>query len=66
LQAYNATTSGSARTIEAFRIMTEPLSMAAGEITDKGSVNQRAVLANRRGAVCGLYEGGCGVIACKT
>ena len=66
LQDYNATTIGSARTIAAFRIMTEPLSMAAGEITDKGTVNQRAVLANRRDAVCGLYEGGDGVMACKT
>jgi feruloyl-CoA synthase len=35
-----------------------PPSMADGELTDKGYVNQRAVLANRADLVARLYDGG--------
>jgi feruloyl-CoA synthase len=35
--------------------MTEPPSMDKGEMTDKGSINQRAVLKNRAALVEDLY-----------
>ena len=37
-------------------ILEQPPSIAAGEITDKGSINQRAVLQSRRDAVDALYS----------
>ncbi|TFY97395.1 feruloyl-CoA synthase [Ramlibacter rhizophilus] len=43
-------------------ILSEPPSADAGEITDKGYINQRAVLARRADAVEALYAGGDGVI----
>ena len=49
LDRYNNGKSSSAR-IAAFRLLETPASLAAGEITDKGYVNQRAVL-NQRGAL---------------
>jgi feruloyl-CoA synthase len=47
--------SGSARRIERLLLMDEPASMDAGEITDKGYVNQRAVLERRAELVARLY-----------
>jgi feruloyl-CoA synthase len=47
--------SGSTRRIERLLLMDEPASMDAGEITDKGYVNQRAVLARRAELVARLY-----------
>ena len=35
--------------------MDAPLSIDTGELTDKGSINQRAVLANRKALVDELY-----------
>ncbi len=46
---------GSARRIERLLLMDEPANMDAGEITDKGYVNQRAVLARRAELVARLY-----------
>jgi feruloyl-CoA synthase len=43
-------------------IMTEPPSIDANEITDKGYMNQRAVLERRASLVEQLYAGGEGVI----
>jgi feruloyl-CoA synthase len=43
-------------------IMTEPPSIDANEITDKGYINQRAVLERRAALVCELYAGGTEVI----
>jgi feruloyl-CoA synthase len=37
-------------------VMTEPPSLDAGEITDKGTINQRAVLTRRRDLVDQLYR----------
>jgi feruloyl-CoA synthase len=52
LLAELATTStGSATRVERAVLLEEPPSLDAGEITDKGSLNQRAVLARRRAAV---------------
>ena len=44
-------------------IMTEPPSIDANEITDKGYINQRAVLERRAAQVEQLYAGGEGVIS---
>jgi feruloyl-CoA synthase len=46
---------GSASRVERLLLLDEPASMDAGEITDKGYVNQRAVLARRAELVARLY-----------
>jgi feruloyl-CoA synthase len=43
-------------------LLTEPLNIDAGEITDKGYVNQRAVLERRHTLVEQLYTDDTGVI----
>ena len=43
-------------------VMAEPPSIDAGEITDKGYINQRAVLERRAALVEQLYSGGPGVV----
>jgi feruloyl-CoA synthase len=43
-------------------VLQEPPSAEAGEITDKGYVNQSAVLKRRAADVQALYAGGPGVI----
>jgi len=58
----NTTRSGSSTRIERILVLREPPSIDAGEITDKGYLNQRAVLARRADAVEALYAGGSGVV----
>lgn len=60
LQQHNETV-GSSEQVNAFLLMREPPSMAAGEITDKAYVNQRAVLKSRSDLVDNLY----GVNTCE-
>lgn len=62
--AFNAAAGGSSRRVARVAILTEPPSIDAGEITDKGYVNQRATLERRAKVVEGLYaaEPGEGVI----
>jgi feruloyl-CoA synthase len=48
---------GSARRIERLLLLTEPPNMDRGEITDKGYVNQRAVLRHRSELVTRLFAG---------
>ena len=48
---------GSANRVAFLNLLAEPLSIDAGEVTDKGSVNQRAVLAHRTALVDALHEG---------
>lgn len=55
LGAFNAAAGGSSRRIGRFTILTEPPSIDAGEITDKGYVNQRCTLERRNDRVEGLY-----------
>ena len=55
LKAFNAAAGGSSRRIGRFLVMSEPPSIDAGEITDKGYINQRAVLARRKALVDKLY-----------
>ena len=56
LAAFNADAGGSSRRIERFRLLKEPASMDAGELTDKGYVNQRRVLERRADLVADLYR----------
>lgn len=51
LAGHNAANSGNSRRIERYRIMFRPLDPAAGELTEKGTVNQGAVL-RREAALC--------------
>lgn len=53
-QEYNETV-GSSERICSFFLLKDPPSMAAGEITDKAYVNQRAVLKHRSEHVERLY-----------
>lgn len=46
---------GSAGHVARAIVMAQPPSIDLGEVTDKGSINQRAVMANRRGLVDDLY-----------
>jgi feruloyl-CoA synthase len=54
---------GSAATPKRLLVMTEPPSIDANEITDKGYMNQRAVLERRAALVEKLYSGGAEVIS---
>jgi feruloyl-CoA synthase len=54
LQEYNETV-GSSERIDSLALLKDPPSLAAGEITDKAYVNQRAVLKNRSEQVERLY-----------
>ncbi|HEX6858894.1 MAG TPA: AMP-binding protein [Caulobacteraceae bacterium] len=56
LADFNKTAGGSSRRVARFVVMTEPPSIDAGEITDKGYVNQRATLERRASLVEGLYS----------
>ena len=58
LQAHNAGQSGSSRRVARFALLTTPPSIDAGEITDKGYVNQRAALDHRAELVGALYAPG--------
>jgi feruloyl-CoA synthase len=55
LAAYNADNFGSSTKIARALIMTEPPNIDANEITDKGYMNQRAVLARRENLVSQLF-----------
>jgi feruloyl-CoA synthase len=46
-------------------VLDEPPSLDAGEMTDKGSINQRAVLARRSALVDELYGGSPRVLTCR-
>ncbi len=62
LTAHAAAASGSSTRIARAMILARPLSLDRGEVTDKGSVNQRAVLTRRPEAVEELYRDGPGVL----
>nr|HET7860261.1 feruloyl-CoA synthase [Caldimonas sp.] len=53
-----ATGTGSATRVARALVLVEPPSIDKGEITDKGSINQRAVLTHRAADVERLYAGG--------
>jgi feruloyl-CoA synthase len=62
LRRCNATRNASSTRIARMLVLGEPPSIDAGEITDKGYLNQRAILARRAADVARLYTGGDGVI----
>lgn len=55
LAAHAATAGGSSGRVTAVMLMKDPLDLDKGEVTDKGSVNQRAVLRHRADLVERLY-----------
>lgn len=56
LSTHNAAAGGSSRRVERFTVMTTPLNPAAGEINDKGYVNQSTTLNTRADAVADFYR----------
>ncbi|MFM2069660.1 MAG: hypothetical protein RLZZ584_4569, partial [Pseudomonadota bacterium] len=48
---------GSANRVARLHVLAEPPSIDKGEVTDKGSINQRAMLTHRAALVDALYEG---------
>ncbi len=55
LAAFARTSTGSSNRVTRAILLAEPPSLDAGEMTDKGSINQRAVLARRADLVAELY-----------
>lgn len=55
IEAHNAAQTGGSRKIGRFTVLLEPPSIDAGEITDKGYVNQRLTLDRRKGQVDALF-----------
>jgi feruloyl-CoA synthase len=62
VDALFASGTGSATRVARAVVLAEPASIDRGEVTDKGSINQRAVLMHRDAIVEQLYAGGAGVI----
>jgi len=56
-ESYNATNNSSSRRIARAILLIDPPSIDAGEITDKGYINQRAVLERRARTVERLFDG---------
>ncbi|ODS59317.1 MAG: hypothetical protein ABS36_01820 [Acidobacteria bacterium SCN 69-37] len=56
LARYNADNPGSSTAVYRATLLTSPPSLEATEITDKGSLNQRAVLTHRRSIVDRIYD----------
>tara|TARA_R110000824_G_scaffold4308_15_gene20812 strand:+ start:495 stop:2333 length:1839 start_codon:yes stop_codon:yes gene_type:complete len=56
LAAFNGGAGGSSRRIGKVMLLTDPPSLDAGEITDKGYINQAAVLSLRANAIEALYS----------
>ena len=57
LATHQRQATGSATRIRRILLMSEPLRFERGEVTDKGSINQRAVLSQRADLVEALYAG---------
>ncbi len=56
LTKFLATSTGSSTRITRAVLIDTPLSIDRGEVTDKGSINQRAVLDHRSGLIDELYS----------
>ncbi len=59
LKTLNASGTGSATRVARLLLLDEPPSLDCGEITDKGTLNQRAVLTHRSALVDALYSENC-------
>jgi feruloyl-CoA synthase len=57
LDSLSAQATGSASRIARLAVLAEPPSLDRGEVTDKGSINQRAVLKHRDDLVQAMYDG---------
>jgi feruloyl-CoA synthase len=55
LKSFAQLSTGSANRVTRLTILAEPPSLDAGEMTDKGSLNQRAILTRRKAIVESLY-----------
>ena len=55
LAAFAATATGSSNRVARAMLVDVPLSIDRGEVTDKGSINQRAVLEHRAAWIEDLY-----------
>lgn len=62
LAAHAQAATGSARRVCRVAILQQPPSFDAGELTEKGSINQRALRRSRRGQIDALYAAGPGVL----
>ena len=56
LQSFAAASTGSSTRVERVILLDSPPSIEVQEMTDKGSINQKAVLKNRAGMVEDLYR----------
>ena len=65
LHALKAEGGGSSQTPARALVLAEPPDPDAGEITDKGYINQAAVLRHRAARVAALYAGGEGVVLAR-
>ncbi len=63
LEKLHAESTGSSTAPARLLVLDEPPSIDAGEITDKGYINQRAVLERRAALVNQLHAGGSGVVS---
>ncbi len=66
LDSFAATATGSATRIPRAVLLRDPPDLDRGEVTDKGSINARAVIRHRPDAVALLYEGARGLKLEKT
>jgi feruloyl-CoA synthase len=57
LRAHNKLQHGASSRIDHFRLLETPPDRAANEVTEKGALNQRAVLSSRAADVIALFEG---------
>jgi feruloyl-CoA synthase len=57
LDGFAASSTGTSSRVARMTLLAEPPSLDIGEMTDKGSINQRAVLAHRKTLVEDLYAG---------
>lgn len=62
LQSLAAQSTGSSSRIKRMLLVEVPPSLESGEMTDKGSINQRAIIRNRASSVEELYAGSSNVI----
>lgn len=65
LNEFARSSTGSSTRVERALLLAEPPSLDAGELTDKGTINQKAVLRNRAALVEELYAGSPGVLEIK-
>src|SRR5204862_3928948 len=63
LRSFAAQATGSSNRVARALVLDEPPSLDAGEMTDKGTINQRAVLTHRAALIDELYAGSPRVLA---